>query len=383
MWAALFIRTYSIYKLPNIDSKLEVINTMSKTFHICNIVGIPLKIHWSFGLTILFVTYIIYLNGLSIAASVGFALLVLVMFICVILHELGHCLAARRYGIDTLDIIISPIGGLARLKDIPREPIKELVIALAGPAVNVFIAFMTGLYLHFIIGTELLPPSDNFELLGYSIDFLKFVFFINIMLFVFNLVPAFPMDGGRVLRALLSMKFNRLLATRVAMWIARVFALIFVLYASYTSNILLGIIGVFVYVMSGKEYAHVKTITKLSTKISEIIRHSYTKIFINDSYNTVIDIYNQGKEKNFLVYKKETIVGSIPKVFIEDIKKSKQNGNLVSDLMSDKFAHVSPEMILRSVIQMMNQNTITICAVEKDGEIIGVLDRHDIQKYMR
>jgi len=325
----------------------------------------------------------IHLNGLSTAASIGFALLTLVMFICVILHELGHCMAARRYGIGTLDIIISPIGGLARLKNIPEQPIKELVIALAGPAVNVIIAIVIGLYLHFIIGTELIPPSDDFELLGYSVDFLKFVFFINVMLFIFNLVPAFPMDGGRVLRALLSMKLNRLLATRVAMWIARLFSLGFVLFASYTNNITLGVIGAFVYIMSGKEYAHVRAISKISSNISEVMRSNFTKINSTDNYQKVIDIYKKGKEKNFLVYDAENIIGAVPEAFIREAKKRKQNVEFISDLMSDKVAFVSPDDILRSVTQMMNRDGIAICGVQKEGEMIGVLDRNDVRLFMR
>ena len=263
---------------------------MGRTFHICTIAGIPLKVHWSFGLMILFVTYVIHLHNLSTAASIGFALLVLVMFICVILHELGHSMAARRYSIDTLDIIISPIGGLARLKNIPEQPTKELVIALAGPAVNVIIATVVGCYLHFMVGTELLPASDSFELLGYFVDFLRFVFTINIMLVVFNLIPAFPMDGGRVLRALLSIKLERVLATKVAMWIARVISVAFVGLALYSNNITLGFIGVFVYVMSGKEYAYVKMIKKASSKISEVFRSKYSKILISDTYQRAIDI---------------------------------------------------------------------------------------------
>ena len=102
---------------------------MGRTFHLCTITGIPLKAHWSFGLTLLFVAYVVHLHNLTAAASIGFILLVLVMFVCVILHEFGHSMAARRYSIETLDIIISPIGGLARLQDIPEEPQKELVVA--------------------------------------------------------------------------------------------------------------------------------------------------------------------------------------------------------------------------------------------------------------
>ena len=132
---------------------------MVRTFHLCTITGIPLKAHLSFGLTLLFVAYVVHLHNLTVAASVGFVLLVLVMFVCVILHEFGHSMAARRYSIETLDIIISHIGGLARLQDVPEEPQKEIVVALAGPTVNVAIATIVGCYLHSVSYTHLTLPT--------------------------------------------------------------------------------------------------------------------------------------------------------------------------------------------------------------------------------
>ena len=357
---------------------------MGRTFHLCTIAGIPLKIHWSFGLTVLFVIYVVYLHNLSIAAAVGFASLTLVMFICVILHEFGHSLAARKYGIDTVDVIISPIGGLARLKEIPEEPKKELVIALAGPAVNVVIAVLIGIYLHLVLQTEIFPPSGDFELLGYSVDFLKFVCFTNVLLVVFNMIPAFPMDGGRVLRAILSFKLERVLATRVAMWLARIISFLFVTYALQTNNITLGLIGVFVFIMSGKEYAYVKMIKKTSSRISLVQRSKFTRLSVSDSYQKVITEYKSGIEKNFLVYdNNEKIIGSIPEVFIKDALKNNNAPEFISELMSKKVAIVSPESILRKVADMMSYEGIAICAVKEGNKIIGVLDRYAIEQFMK
>lgn len=358
---------------------------MGKSFHICNILGIPLKVHWSFGLMILFIIYIIYLSGLSLDASIGFLFFVLVMFLCVILHELSHSLVAKKYRINTIDIIISPIGGLARLTKIPEEPKKELFIAIAGPLVNLIIAILIGAYLHFIIGTNIIPDDlRNLELLGYSIDFMKFVVLMNFMLFIFNLVPAFPMDGGRVLRALLSFKMERVQATRVAMWIARIISFGFLLYSFYTNNITLGLIGVFVFIMSGKEYNYVRIIKKASTKISEIFRTNFTNIKTTDDYKFVIDIYKKGEEKNFIVFnEEEKLIGSLPEIFIKDAIKNINHLSFVSELMSPTIAYINTHETLRDVSDMMNQNGIAICAVKEDNKIIGVLDRNDIRKFMR
>lgn len=358
---------------------------MGRSFRICNVLGIPLKVHWTFGLMILFVIYIIQLSGLSNSASVGLFFFVFVMFACVILHELGHSLAARKYNIDTVDIIISPIGGLARLKEIPQQPSKELFIALAGPLVNLVIAGLVAAYLHFVIGTNLIPRNlENLELLGYSIDFMKFVFLMNILLVIFNLVPAFPMDGGRVLRALLSFKLERVRATRVAMWIARIISFVFIIISFFSNHITLGLIGVFVFIMSGKEYNYVRIIKKASTKISEIFRSDFSIIKTTDKYDVVIDIFKNGREKNFLVFDDdEKLVGSLPEIYLKDALKNINRLSLISDLMSPTIASINPNQTLREVSEMMNKNGIAICAVKDNQKIIGVLDRHDIKKFMK
>ncbi|MDA9866700.1 site-2 protease family protein [Saprospiraceae bacterium] len=302
------------------------------------------------------------------------------MFVCIILHEFGHSMAARRYSIETLDIIISPIGGLARLQDVPEEPKKEIIVALAGPTVNVVIATIVGCSLHFILGTRLIPDSDSLELLGSPINFLRFVFTINIMLFVFNLIPAFPMDGGRVLRALLSIKLERVFATRVAMWFARLITFAFI----SSNNITLGLIGVFIYVVSGKEYAYVKTAKRASSKVSEVLRLEYTKLKTTDPYRKVIDAYRSSNEKSFLVYDElENLVGAIPEVFIKDSVKNKNGPEVISDLMSTKVAIVSPSSTLQKVANMMNQEGIAICAVKDGEEVIGVIDRCAVEMFMK
>ena len=154
--------------------------------------GIGIYVHWTFGLLILFALLGGGVGGLGVATGILFLLAV---FGCVILHELGHSLAARRYGIRTEDITLYPIGGVARLTAMPRRPMEELVIAVAGPAVNVGIAVA-------LVPLVFLTGFLNAWLSG----FLMYLLAANIVLVLFNLLPAFPMDGGRVFRALLAMK---------------------------------------------------------------------------------------------------------------------------------------------------------------------------------
>ena len=201
--------------------------------------GIQLYVHWTFALLIGFVAFMSR-DGGAVAVAYG-VLRLLGMFLCVTLHEYGHALAARRFDVPTLDITLLPIGGVARLQRMPRVPWQELVVAVAGPAVNVVIATVLGTGLLIYGGTQLLlgwPAGDDMmgslervlaqpSWLGFAITLL----IVNVMLVVFNMIPAFPMDGGRVLRSLLAMITSYRRATVIASRIGLVCAVVIALFA--------------------------------------------------------------------------------------------------------------------------------------------------------
>jgi len=171
------------------------------------------------------------------------AALVAALFACVVAHEFGHAFAAAAFGIPTYDITLLPIGGIARLARMPEKPLQELAIALAGPAVNVAIAIvlLSGLPLLRLAGSE----DGSWSLVGS--DFVKNLIGANVFLVLFNLLPAFPMDGGRVLRSLIAMRTTHLRATEVAARIGRWMALAFVIVALAYGHIGLLLVGVFVF----------------------------------------------------------------------------------------------------------------------------------------
>ena len=221
---------------------------MRYAFQIGRFFGISVFIHWSFVLVPLWVLFNGFTTGLSwlgILVQLGLSLAV---FTCVLLHEYGHALAARRFGVETRDIILLPIGGVARLESMPREPFTELVIAVAGPAVNVLIA---AILFPFVLLTEgsLAFAEGDISLGG----MLRFLFAINILLIVFNAIPAFPMDGGRVLRSLLAFFLPYVKATVVAARTGQFIAVLFFVLGLTTGNPSLFLIAVFVYVMASNE----------------------------------------------------------------------------------------------------------------------------------
>lgn len=221
---------------------------MKWSFQLARIAGIDVRVHATFFLLLAWFAWAYYMDGGWGAMVVGLTF-ILLLFVCVVLHEFGHALAARAYGIRTPDITLLPIGGVARLERMPEKPWQELVVALAGPAVNVVIAL--GLYL--VLG-RFLSAEDVADVGGGSGNLLSKLLAINVILVVFNLLPAFPMDGGRVLRALLATKLKRGRATRIAAGVGQAMAVIFGLLGLFGNPMLL-FIAVFVFFGAQQEAA--------------------------------------------------------------------------------------------------------------------------------
>src|SRR5262245_5986314 len=214
---------------------------MIRSWKIGTAFGIGIYVHWTFLLlpACLIVTGLGAVHGpvlLFVLALVG------AVFGCVVLHELGHALAARRFGIATRDITLYPIGGVARLERMSEKPWEEFWIAVAGPAVNLLIAGLLGFFLTFSRAVHQVVPLPPLGL-----EFLTMLMFLNLGLVAFNLVPAFPMDGGRVLRALLALRLGQLRATQIAVNIGMVLAVLMgVVGILVTGNFMMVFLAVFV-----------------------------------------------------------------------------------------------------------------------------------------
>lgn len=207
--------------------------------------GTVVRIHFTFLLFLVWIGVSHYARGGRDAALEGIIFIIL-LFLCVLLHEFGHVFAARRYGVQTPDITLLPIGGVARLERIPEEPSQELIIALAGPAVNVVIAAI----LFVALGGFLPPESMDVQNPGTSM--LARLAMVNVFLVVFNMIPAFPMDGGRVLRALLASRYGYQRGTQIAATVGQVLAFGLGL-LGLMGNPILVFIAIFVYLGAAGE----------------------------------------------------------------------------------------------------------------------------------
>lgn len=219
---------------------------MLKTLYLGKLFGIEIYIHWSFWL----IAFFFFINALPYGFSAAFASVgfLFAVFFCVFLHELGHSLSAKLFGVNTRDITLLPFGGLARLEAIPRSPLAELVIALAGPAVNIAIAACL------LIGLSFGMIFDKVAESGISIlNPLEQLLVANIFLALFNLIPAFPMDGGRVLRALLAFFVDYSRATFFAARVGQIIAVVMMIYGLITLQLSLIMVGAFVFITSTSE----------------------------------------------------------------------------------------------------------------------------------
>lgn len=211
--------------------------------------GIDIYLHWTFALVpIVLVFNWKYQLGMDWSMIAAMSGLVGIAFVCVLMHEYGHALAARQLGISTRDIMITPIGGLARLERMPRDPKQELFVTFAGPFVNLVLAVLIG-GLVFALGLDFYPT----EATPIREQYLPLVMWLNTALFVFNLVPAFPMDGGRILRSVLAFFMTHRNATTIATLIGQTMAIGFVVVGVYLSQYSLVFIGCFVFYAASLE----------------------------------------------------------------------------------------------------------------------------------
>lgn len=351
---------------------------MNSKLSLGRVFGIRLFVHWTFSLLIIYIIYSGIRAG-SDAMAIGWSVLfILSVFGCVVLHELGHALAARRYGIGTRDITLLPIGGVASLESMPEKPSEELVVALAGPTVNLGIVLLLLPFVH------LMPEFSEMEQLS-SINggnFLLTFMTVNIVLAVFNLLPAFPMDGGRVLRALLAMRLERAKATRIAATVGQVCALGFVILGLYGNPFMI-LIGVFIFLGARSEANYTETRSMLSGyKVRDVLLLQFRTIQMADPVVKAVQMLLDGQCRTFLVLDNDVPVGILTREAI--IRTLTQSGDStpVSAAMDSELHTLDPDMPLQDAFQQMQQCGKELMPVMHQGKLIGALDQENITEFV-
>jgi Zn-dependent protease/predicted transcriptional regulator len=303
----------------------------------------------------------------------------LAIFTCVLLHELGHALVAQRYGIKTTDITLLPIGGLARLERMPEDPKQEISVALAGPAVNVVIA------LALFMGTWLLTPWKPVSDLTFtSGSLIERLMAVNIVLVLFNLLPAFPMDGGRVIRGLLALRLKYSLATRIAAKLGQCMALLFVLTGLFfAQNPFLVFIGVFVWFGAAQESSIVEFKSALGDlPVERAMPTCYTSLTPTDLLSRAVELVLAGCQEDFPVVENGRVVGVLQRPDLVNGLAIQGESAVVADFMKRNFPVADAAEKLQSVVPRLESSGCKIIPVTRFGELVGLLTTQNIAEFM-
>ena len=354
-----------------------------RAWHIGTFAKIPVKIHWTFLLILIYVATSASSQGSDWRAIAIEICFVLTMFLCVVLHEFGHALTAQRYGIQTEDIILLPIGGVARLRNLPEKPIQELIIAIMGPMVNVAIAILLFSYLISTFGISYFKLENLGELnfTNWS-GFLPLLMISNIMLVMFNMIPAFPMDGGRVLRALLAMGLGRLKATRIASIVGQIICVFLVILGIYLEAYTLAIIGVFIFISATQEYRSVALDAVIRDKsIKDCYRkefHSFTEYtLVKEAY----DFLMHRRDRTFPVINLlGQFSGSVSSKQIQ-LALKKNPETRISEIFNPRLLSLNSNTALVNAMYALRTQSELILVTELD-DVIGVIDMDAIQQFI-
>ncbi len=352
---------------------------MRWSWKVATVAGIPVRIHVTFFLLLVWLFWSGASRGLVHAVE-GVAF-ILAAFACVVLHEFGHALMGRRYGVVTRDITLLPIGGVARLDRIPRRPSQEVAVALAGPLVNVVIA--GALFLAMRLSTNVYDFGDP-GLLERS--FVARLFVFNLGVTAFNLIPAFPMDGGRVLRALLAMRLDYVRATRVAATVGQAIAFLFGFLGLFGPNPILILIALFVFIAAGQESAFVRMRTVFEgVPVSRAMIRDFRALRSDDPISRAVQLLLDGHQQDFPVLAGPDGDPPIGILTRSDLMKAIAGGKTdtkVGEVARRVCGPVRPEDMLEDVFRRMQENGCSAVPVFEPGRgLVGMVTLENVGEF--
>lgn len=354
---------------------------MKTSIQIGKIIGIPIKLHITFLLILPVFAWIFASSGAEfngfgdvqpelLRYSLGMAASVL-LFTCVLLHELGHSYVAKKHGSEINSITLFLFGGVSSMEDIPRDPKTELKMAVAGPAVSLIIG------LALISIHEILRQESLFQDLPYM-RLVWLIGYINIVLCIFNLIPAFPMDGGRVLRAWLAGRMSYIKATQAAAGIGKMFAIFMGIFGFYYS-IWLTLIAFFIYIGASEE--------EKSTQVSVILEGVKVKDLMSKEVKTVnpettveelVDMMFRYKHMGYPVADGPDVKGIVTFTDVQKVPKEDRKNVLVSQIMTEELITAREDDEATTVLKLLTKNSIGRIIVKSDEKMTGIVSRTDV-----
>ncbi|WP_194974377.1 site-2 protease family protein [Aquiflexum lacus] len=340
--------------------------------------NVKVFIHWTFSLLLLWIIISNMRQGMPAIDIFWIIIFVLALFFCVVLHEFGHALAAQKYGIQTKDIVLYPIGGVARLEKLPEDPKQELWVAIAGPLVNIGLFLILSAILSFT-GFDL----ENLEEIKINPNtIVLYLASANLILALFNLLPAFPMDGGRVLRAFLAIKLPRAKATQIAGGIGQFMAIFFIFFGLFNNPILV-LIGIFIFLGAGAEVSHTQQESFLKGyKVKDALMMKFQIIGYDAPLAKAIEKLLNSQATHFVVVKDDIAVGTLSR---NEIIKGLKEGNETT--LVEKVADFGPlkietEQELDDAWRNMVTKNKKVAFVIENGNFLGILDQENISEFV-
>jgi Zn-dependent protease len=339
------------------------------------LLGIDVYLHFTFLLLLAFLGFIYWRATQNVETALRGVAFIVALFGCVVLHELGHALMARHYGIQTRDITLLPIGGIARLEKMPEKPMQELWVALAGPAVNAVIAavLFAGL-----TATSSFTPVEELSVTGGSLW--QRLLMLNLLLVAFNLLPAFPMDGGRVLRACLAMRLGRRRATAIAANVGQGMAILFGIFGFFYNPFLI-FIGIFVYLGAQAEAGMVEMQSALAgLRVRDAMMTRFRTLAAQDTLARAVDELLAGSQQDFPVLENDQPIGILRR---NDLVKALSQGRrdaVVTEGMCRDCETVAEASSLKSAVESMRARQCATIPVVAGGRIVGLLTLENISE---
>jgi Zn-dependent protease/CBS domain-containing protein len=342
---------------------------------LAEIAGIGVYVHVTFLMLVAWVAVTELANGHGVRAMTNGVVLILAVFAIVVLHELGHALTAKRFGIRTRDITLLPIGGVARLERMPEKPSQELLVALAGPAVNVVLALALFVVLY-LRGTLAAPTTLE------HVGFLEKLLWINVSLALFNLLPAFPMDGGRALRATLALRLDYVQATEIAARLGQGMALLFGGFGLFHNPMLL-FIALFVFMGAKQEASLVGIKRALSgIPVGSAMITEFRTLAPDDRLAYAAELVVAGFQHDFPVVDAGRVVGILTR---RDIVRGLSESGPYSPVgasMHSEFTIADPAEMLETVLPRLEPRGSTSVVVVHAGEVVGMVTTENIGEFV-
>ncbi len=350
---------------------------MKWSFEVTRLFGIPLKIHVTFLLLLLFVA----MAGAHVdkpGAMLQGILTVVFVFAGVVIHELAHSLVAVRYGTNVRAIVLLPIGGVSQMEQMPEDPREEIKVSVAGPLTSLVLA---GIFyvLAWALGQKLYLGTDWF----FTGALLPKLYLINLALGLFNILPAFPMDGGRVLRGILATRIDHLRATKIAVEIGQAFAILMFFFSIfYLGSLWLALIAVFIYLgAEGEEHVTMIRAALRGVPVTRAMLTHIETIHPQDSLKSVVEKACHSLQADFPVVERDRVVGLLPKEVIFSAIHEKSPETPASEIMKTEFLSATGTDTLDRVFQKMQGQRLSFVPVIEGEKLMGMINLEQIGKY--